>query len=97
MSKKRLFEVMEKINSDFPKINEKLPDGAGSDVRMIKSLKTPSLKDAYENIDNQEEFNDAFELWFNSLGVGNEHKDKINIASTLRHIEEIMKEKGVKF
>lgn len=94
-SKQRLFEVMGKLDPDF-NVNEAVPDDATTDVQMAYNLKTDALKHAYEQIDHQQEFDDAFEAWFSGLGVADKYRHKININATLNHIRDVLQKYGVK-
>lgn len=68
------------------------------DVEQIEKLKTPALKFMQSKINTQREFNEAFTNWFESLGVSSEkYKNKINITTSISHITDVMKEKGIKF
>ena len=90
---------MKVVNPDFrideSLLDEALPDDANTDVQMLQNLKTPAQKTAYSRIDNQKEFNDAFEYWFNKLGVSDDYKNKINITSSLAHIRDVMEKRGI--
>ena len=94
-SKQRLFEVMGRLDPDF-KVDEAVPDDATSDVKMAYNLKTDAQKHAYQSIDHQQEFNDAFQAWFSGLGVADKYKDRININSTLNHVRDVLQKFGVK-
>lgn len=77
-------------------VSENEPETA--DVRQIDKLKPPALKKMQSRINNQREFNDAFTNWFEGLGVSTEEfKNRINITTSISHITDIMKEKGIKF
>lgn len=94
-NKKRLFEVMEYIN---PKIINENNDDLSGDVLNIKNIKTDALKSAYSRINNQKEFNDAFIVWFNSLGFDDKDSlNKINITTSISHIRDFMEKKGVNY
>ncbi|MFW6242942.1 MAG: hypothetical protein ACOC2W_02190 [bacterium] len=93
------YGTKEKDGNEVPNcvpINEEMPDDANTDVEMLKNLKTPALDSAREKIHTQQEFDDAFEYWFSTLGVANEYKDRINITTSLSHIREVLEKFGVK-
>ena len=95
-SKKRLFEIMKKINVDF--INEydvENNPNATSDVKNVARLKTDTLKNAYSRVNNMREFEDAFKLWFTSLGFDPE-KNPVNITTVVGEITNILKNLGYK-
>lgn len=89
-SKKRLIEVMEKVNSDFNY------DDVSGDVKSASRLRTSAQKTALSRVNTQREFNEAFESWFNTLGVSDEYRDKVNITTSLSHMREVMEKKGIK-
>ena len=100
--KKKLFEVMEKI-AWLPPLNENSyesldTDTISGDVRNIKNLGSPAVKSALKRINTQREFNEAFESWFNGLGFDDPNKkSKIRIATSITHISEVLKNKGIKY
>ena len=106
-SLKELFNIHRELNKDEImkyvemgqqlNINEAVPDRANTDVQMLKNLKSPALADARQKIHDQQEFNDAFEYWFSTLGVAKEYKDRININSTLNHIRDVLEKFDVKY
>lgn len=97
-NKKRLFEVMSYLNPESKLIENYDVSDLSGDVLNIKNVKSDALKNAYSNIDNQKEFNDAFMVWFNSLGFNNENNKKnINITSSIAHIRDYMEKKGIKY
>ena len=81
---------MEKVNPDFNY------DGVSGDVRNASRLRTSAQKTALLKVNTQREFNEAFESWFNTLGVGNEYKDRINITTSLSQIRDVMEKRGIK-
>ena len=94
-SKRRLFEVMGRLDPDF-NVNEAVPQDATTDVKMADNLKTDAVRTAYERIDHQKEFNDAFQAWFARLGVADKYKHKININATLNHVRDVLQKYKVK-
>ena len=94
-TKQRLFEMMGYVDPEF-NVSEAMPEDANTDVQMLKNLKSPALADARQKIHNQQEFNDAFQYWFSTLGVAQEYKDRINITSTINHIRDVLEKYDVK-
>lgn len=100
--KKKLFEVMEKI-AWLPPSNENSyeeldTDTVTGDVRNMSRLGSPALKKAASRINSQREFNEAFELWFSSLGFDEENKkNKIKITTTVTHIADVLENNGIKY
>lgn len=64
--KNRLYEIMGKVNPDFKKINENLPPDVQSMERSMQD--SPGVTQAKERINQPNEFEPAFEVWFNTLG-----------------------------
>jgi len=101
-SKRKLFEAMEKI-AGLPALNENSyeslnTDVVTGDVRNLSRLTSPAQKTAAKRINSQREFNEAFDMWFNSLGFNDEEKkNKIRIATTVTYITEVMKKNGIKY
>ena len=101
-SKKMLFEAMEKI-AGLPPLRENSyesldTDVVTGDVRNLKNLGSPAMKAAAKRINSQREFNEAFEIWFNSLGFNDRSKKgKIKIATTVAHISDVLKNNGIKY
>ena len=89
-TKQMLFEMMEKINPDFDYSN------VSGDVRNASQLRTTAQKAALSKVNTQREFNEAFESWFNTLGVSNRYKDSVNITTSVSYIREVMEKKGIK-
>lgn len=94
-SKQRLFEIMSRLDHNF-NINENNIEDANTDVQMVDKLKTPAQKNAYGRINFRDELKDAFDMWFSNLGVANEHKDRINITTTLEDIRDVLVKYGIK-
>ena len=100
--KKKLFEVMEEI-AWLPPVNENSyeelnTDTVTGDVRNLSKLGSPAQQKALSRINSQREFNEAFEMWFSSLGFDDpSKKNKIKIATTVAHITEVLKNNGIKF
>lgn len=93
------YGTKEKDGKEVPNcipVNEVMPDDANTDVKMLKNIKSPALDSAREKIHTQQEFNDAFEYWFSTLGVANEYNNRININSTLNHVRDVLQKHGVK-
>jgi hypothetical protein len=101
-AKKKLFEVMEKV-AGLPPMNENSyesldTDTISGDVQNVKNLGSPAVKNALKRINTQREFNEAFESWFNGLGFDDPNKkSKIRIATSVTHISEVLKNKGIKY
>ena len=101
-NKQRLFEVMQNV-AFLPKKNENSYDVLNTnritgDVENLNNLKTPAQKTAAKKINSQREFNEAFELWFDSLGFNDEiKKNKIRISTITTFISEFLKNKGIKY
>jgi len=99
-SRKKLFEVMEKIawlpvNENYDELGS---DEITGDVKNLNNLGSPARNTALKRINTQREFNEAFESWFNSLGFNDPIKsDRIKIATTIRFITDIMKKNNIKF
>ena len=100
--KKKLFEVMEEI-AWLPPVNENSyeelnTDAVTGDVKSLSKLGSPAQEKALSRINSQREFNEAFEIWFSSLGFDDPaKKGKIKIATTIRHITEVLKNNGITF
>jgi len=93
------YGTKEKDGKEVPNcvpVNEAVPDDATTDVKMADNLKTDAVRTAYERIDHQKEFNDAFQAWFAGLGVADKYKHKININATLNHVRDVLQNYGVK-
>ena len=101
-NKQRLFEVMQNV-AFLPKKNENSyevlnTDRITGDVENLKNLSTSAQKTAAKIINSQREFNEAFEIWFDSLGFNDEmKKNKIKISTTTTFIAELFKDKGIKY
>lgn len=99
-TKKRLFELMKKMGPNFKvsetedRSEEKTISG---DVENANRLRTSAEMNALSKVNTQREFNDAFETWFDTLGVSGKYKDNINITTSISHITNVMKKKGIKF
>ena len=89
--------------STLPKTNENSyeilnTDKITGDVKNLNNLKTAAEKTAAKRINSQREFNEAFEMWFASLGFDDEmKKKKINISTTTTFIAEVLKNNGIKY
>ena len=100
--KKKLFEVMEKI-AWLPPLNENSyeelrTDAVTADVKNLSRLASPAQQKAAKRINSQREFNEAFEMWFSSLGFNDEiKKNKIKIATSVAFIAEVLKKNGIKY
>lgn len=100
--KKKMFEVMEEI-AWLPPVNENSYDNLNTDkvtgdVRSLSKLGSPAQKQAMSRINSQREFNEAFELWFSSLGFDDEmKKNKIKITTTVTHIADILEKNGIRY
>ncbi len=100
--KKKLFEVMEEI-AWLPPMNENSfesldTDTVTGDVRNLSRLGSPAQKQAMSRINSQREFNEAFELWFSSLGFDDEmKKNKIKITTTITNIADVLEKNGIKY
>lgn len=95
-NKARLFKIMEQLNPEIKQNQMYSDDEETTDVRMIQNLKSPALKKAQSKVNTQEEFRQAFENWFNELGVANTHKDEFNSTTAINHIREIFKNFNIK-
>ena len=95
-NKARLFKMMEQLNPEIKQNQMYSDDEETTDVRMIQNLKSPALKKAQSKVNTQEEFRQAFENWFNELGVANTHKDEFNSTTAINHIREIFKNFNIK-
>jgi hypothetical protein len=97
-SKKRLFEVMEKTNPGFKMLNEitvaqpNVQQAAG-DVKNIQKTTTTSQQTALSRIDTPEEFTQAFQVWFTSLGFNPQSKP-IAIGRVTAEVSKIMRNLG---
>jgi len=72
-TKQMLFEMMEKVNSDFKQLNEAVPQQQGvvapDVVRQQKTINTsPAMQYANSRIDTPQEFQDGFQTWFSTTG-----------------------------
>jgi hypothetical protein len=101
-SKKRLFEVMGKTNPDFkalkeivvtqPNVQQKGQPMMG-DIKNMQNTTTTSQQTALSRIDTPEEFTQAFQVWFSSLGFNPQNKP-IAIGRVTAEITKIMKNLG---
>ena len=97
--KKKLFRLMESVaflpENSYDSLNT---DAVTGDVKNLTKLTSPAQKTAAKRINSQREFNEAFDVWFSSLGFNDpQKKSKIRIATTITHISEVMKKNGIQY
>ena len=92
-TKENLFRLMEVV-AFLPEIDDDLT----GDVENLTNLVSPAQKNAARRINSQREFNEAFELWFDSLGFDNDlKKNKIKISTVIAHITDVLEKRGIKY
>ena len=93
--KKKMMRIMEEI-AWLPSNNEL--NETSSDVRILNQLKSPAQKVAASRINSQREFNEAFEIWFDTLGFHDENKkNKIKISTIISHVTDVLEKNGIKY
>ena len=98
--KNKMIRIMEEIawlppQNEYDELNT---DRQTADVRNLSRLASPAQQKAAKRINSQREFNEAFEMWFGSLGFNDEiKKNKIKIATSVAFISEVLKNNGIKY
>ena len=73
-------------------------DEISGDVENLGNLSTPAQQKAAKRINSQREFNEAFEMWFDSLGFDtDERKNKLKITTTISFVSDVLEKRGIKY
>ena len=96
--KGKMIRLMEQM-AYYPTQNEEFnDDNVTSDVKNMSNLVSPAQKTAAKKINTQREFNEAFEVWFGSLGFDEDYKkNRINITTSIENIRSVMEKYGIKY